>query len=241
MSKVENFETKLYSDQDGWKIWLCTERTAWEKVISFFKVQYPVKGTPSRDTNILQVAKYYDTVNSVKQAIEQGGYWIQVSVGTTYSQDEYSDKFMSIMNDLIKEGLLEKLKEHNRKTLHSSHLLPGYRIDGTDRVYTVYHDVEAGIIVNARFIDKPEGGYKLDVTAIMDINGRACKAHHVYDESMHRPESISNAVFKVLNTLLDESKMDKEDRMDIVSDITHYFNVGRFGFWHLLYLLNKNS
>lgn len=240
MSKVENFETKVYSDEDGWKIWLCTERTEWDKVESFFKVQYPIKGAPTRDTRISLIPGYYDNLQIVKNAIDNRSQWIHLNVGTSYTKDEYSTKYITILTDLIEGDLLDKIKEHNRKTLHQAHLLPGYRLSGTNRQYTVYHDADAGLVVNMTFHqDLKKGGYKTEVRAIMDINSRACKAECFYEDQMNRPESISNAVFKVLNTLLDEAKMDKEERMDIVSDITHYFNKGRFGFWHLLHLLNK--
>lgn len=242
MSKVENFETKIYSDEEGWKIWLCTERTEWDKVQSFFKAQYPVKGTPQRDTNIIPLQGYYDTLNVVKSTLKTRERYVHYSVGTTYHEDEFSTRFLEIIHEKIDNGsLLVVLKEHNRKTLHQNHLLPGYRLDGTDREFTVYHDPVAATLAKFTFKQKPEGGYEVSVLCIGDAQGRMLKTDHVFTERMLRPESLSNAVFRVLNPLLDEMKMDKEDRLDIVSDISHYFEKCRFGIWHLLKLANKEA
>ncbi len=240
MSKVENFETKIYSDENGWKIWLCTERSEWNKVESFFKFQYPVKGTPQRDTRILVLNGYYDTLSAVNNALKNRHNFVHYAVGTTYSPDEFSNRFLELIKETICDGSLQNsLREHNRKTLHQAHLIPCYSLNCGDREFTIYHDHITSTLAKFAIQEKPEGGYQVQVLCIGEIGGKVFKTNHTFTDKMLRPESLSNAVFKVLNPLLDKIKMDNEERKDIVADITHTFEQGRFGFWHLLNLINK--
>lgn len=240
MSKVENFETKLFSNEDGWKIWLCTERDE-VKLSSFFKVQYPVKGTPQRDTKVIPITGYYDTSSAVKRQLDTRRQFVHYSVGTTYREDEYSEWFLKTMYELIDTGnIIASLKEHNRKTIHRLHLIPGYvGKEAVERSYTVYHDPVSATLAKFTINSKEDGSYEMAVLCIGDAKGRMVKTDHVYTEPMQRPESLSNALFRVFNPLLDEMQIDKEERMDIVADITHHFEKCRFGFWDLLNKINK--
>ncbi|QBZ70700.1 hypothetical protein pETSU_119 [Edwardsiella phage pEt-SU] len=240
MHKVENFETKLFSNDDGWKIWLCTERDE-IKLSSFFKVQYPVKGTPQRDTKVIPITGYYDTTSAIKNQLLSRRQFVHYAVGTTYLEDEYSKWFLETMFALIDAGtLIPALKEHNRKTIHRLHLIPGYSgQDEGSRTYTVYHDTVSATLAKFTITPKEDDGYEMAVLCIGDAKGRMVKTDHVYTEPMTRPESLSNALFRVFNPLLDEMQVDKEERMDIVADITHHFEKCRFGFWDLLNKINK--
>lgn len=240
MQKVENFETKLFSNEDGWKIWLCTERTEL-KLSSFFKVQYPVKGTPQRDTNILAISGYYDTSSAVMHQLKTRRQFVQYAVGTTYQEDEYSNWFLKVMTELWETGnIIERLKEHNRKTIHRLHLIPGYvGREAIERTYTVYHDRVAATLAKFTVLTKEDGSYETSVLCIGDSKGNMIKTDHVFTDPMTRPESLSNAVFRVFNPLLDQMQISKDERMDIVADILHHFEKCRFGFWDLINKINK--
>lgn len=240
MSKVENFETKIYSNEEGWKIWLCTERTEL-KVTSFFKAQYPVKGTPHCSKSIISIGGYHDTVSGIYSQLKLSRNFLKYTVGPTYRDEEYANWFYETMNKLIEtEALFPIIKEHNRKTLHRFHLLPGYSgKHDSERTYVVYHDKVMATLAKFTIRYKEEGGYETHVLCIGDAKGKMIKTDHTFTEPFLRPEFLSNALFRVFNPLLDEMGVDKEERLDIVGDMTHYFEKCRHGIWDLLRLSNK--
>lgn len=239
MSKVENFETKIYSDEDGWKIWLVTDRTSWDKVTSYFKCQYPVAGTPRRDTRILEVPNYHHNISTLGTELAKRMYFIHMLVGPTNTRDEYSVKFTDIMMDSMSNGvMLKALREHNRKTLHQEHLLPGYQSSGKERSFVVYHDPVAATMAKVTFTETDEG-YTTSFLCIGDVKGAMTKTEQTVTFMLRRPESISNELFRTLNPLLAKMQLDVDDRKDIVSEINEYFNKGRFAFWLTLAKLNN--
>lgn len=242
MTTPQKFETKIYDSEDGWRIWLVTTRTAWDKVESAFKVQYFVNGRPHLFQSVCRIDGYYDTVDGIQRYLLANQGWIHVWLTTNYTANEHSRYFLATMKELIKGGeLKEKVRQHNHKTMHKLEFLPSYKCQDGKHLITLHHDPEVGQLVTLDLY-KLDDGIHVDVYAIMENqHGKVLRTQTKTMNPMLRPESVSNEVFRAVNPLMDAVNLNKDDRKDFVAEMREYFENTRFAFWRLLNSLNKHS
>lgn len=238
MTNVKNFETKVYSDDAGWKIWLCTEVSN-HQVVSFFKAQYPVKGSPMLAPKLLPISGYYDMVELVTGKLRHGVAWPNIPGGVEYC---VQTKFVNIIMDAINSGsMTDVINAHGDKTRHIPEFLLGYKkpADGQHNL-TVFHDADMGVLASVSFIETEEG-YNVYTKMLATVRGAGVKVAVTNKGPIRSADGLNNLLLGHCQELLINAFPDVEERKDVIAEINSYFSGGRVGIETLLNQLNKGK
>lgn len=241
MAAVERFETKLYTNENGWVIWLVTTRTQWDRVKTFFKLQRFENDAPVFSREIIDFPEYIDDLSIFVK--HERWTAIRANIYLNTAGDTTSGgTFMGILNRLYLDGRLkDKIDEHNKKTKHKLEFLPTYQYKEVNRAMTVtpYRDEDAVASVTfSEYGGKWSIKYK---ATVLGINGAAFKVEDsipVGDIRL-RPENISNALLTVFNKVMIQAQLSVSTRKDIVAEVNEFFEKGRFAFWDQINKMSK--
>lgn len=239
---MQIFETVLIK-KDDWKVTLVTERTPAGVVKSYLKVHFVANGVPRVAQQCWSHPGYLHTVKVLKNHILQPGrcspfemYW---KLGHDYGQD---------LVELLKEGFEQdafdkKIIEHNRKTKHQPHLLKGHSFIDKEldwHLFDVYEDKDLGVklwfkLTSEKAVAKLSGCIQFDgLVCNLDID-------HFFESgtSLIDSRSVQNTVVMAIAASLNRAYSDVDDRKEVISGITKWFDESQVGINYLLNKLNK--
>jgi hypothetical protein len=227
----ETFETKIHSDDTGLQIWLVTHRTL-GTAESTFKIQFFDKEEIRQNVAVNSFPGYIDSVKKLK------GYLLYVDFWGVRMQKP-AKRFKAILANLIENGTMrEFITTHNRKTRHLPKYIRRHSDHGNKHTFDICRPVSAISKFASKetvtvSLFKNDSGSWLEVKATL-YNGNANLGIVTLNElEVVTPSSISNELFKHLNSLFDKLNSNIPYRKKMVARIRKYFDESHHAFVHL--------
>lgn len=227
----EKFETKVYSDNSGLQIWLVTTRH-FDKVESFFRVQYFSNSAIQQMPHTWRHTGYLDTLKKVRENLANIEYW-------NGRFNKIHPKFKKATQKLLDNGEMQGfIKHHNRRTRHLPRYIRRYKLEGTKHQFGICRPTPAGLNiypekVNVSLFKGEADSIWMEVNATLQKGNEELGIIALNKLEVLTPSSISNELFKHINTLFDNVNATIIYRKRMVSRIRKYFDESHHAFVNL--------